>query len=131
MKIVQSKFLAETPPRNDLVQVKFPRSHRKRIRKKWAKKENFVTVTIPGLPEQGPYVFDGQLVCGPVAFDKLQEGLGKITETALDIQGAAFNFAQTRQPIFDLTRKLPFVEFEKPRRLEPTFYPPFSCKITF
>lgn len=50
-------------------QVRFPRSHRKRIRKKWAgNHSNYATV--PG-EELGPFIMGRKVLCGPRAMAEL------------------------------------------------------------
>lgn len=58
--LILTSYLTGPPTQK---QVRFPRSHRKRIRKKWAgNHSNYVTV--PG-EELGPFIVGRKVLCGP------------------------------------------------------------------
>lgn len=83
--IVPSQQLAGTPERQYLRQFRFPRSKRKRIRKKWASKDcNYKTVIVPATPDMGPYMYTNpftgrkQVVCSPAHYSKLMEEIAML-----------------------------------------------------
>ena len=69
LNLVISKHLAEVRQRR---QVRFPRSKRKRIQKKWRKDErNYADVVVQ--KEQGPYLINGVCVVGPRAYKQIKD----------------------------------------------------------
>lgn len=80
--IVISNSLSGTPERRYREQIRFPRSKRKRIRKKWAGKDcNYRTVVVPATPDMGPFMYTNpltgvqQIVCSPAQYQKLLEAV--------------------------------------------------------
>ena len=68
--IIVSKFAGSSETK----QTRFPRSKRKRIRRKWAKdRRNYTTVSLPGICQ----LPDGTFVMDPVSYAKLQEEIAK------------------------------------------------------
>ena len=72
-RVIVSDLLAGKPSRVIITQVQFPRSHRKRVRRKWAKQPRRWAVTgwTEAVPEQGPFRVGDDIICGPVAYARL------------------------------------------------------------
>lgn len=86
--IVVSKDLSGTPEQRYRKQFRFPRSKRKRIRKKWASKDcNYRTVIVPATPDMGPYMYKNpftgseQIVCSPAHYSRLMDEIAMFEAT--------------------------------------------------
>lgn len=86
--IVVCKDLSGDPEKQYRKQFRFPRSKRKRIRKKWASKDcNYKTVIVPATPDMGPYMYKNpftgseQIVCSPAHYSRIMSEIAMLEAT--------------------------------------------------